>query len=230
MKFEELGLSQSTLKAVHEKGFVSPTEIQELVIPELLKERTNLVGQAQTGTGKTAAFSLPILELLVPEKKVKAIILTPTRELAVQVSEEIYSLKGDKDVRIVSVYGGASIENQLKSLKKGVDIVVGTPGRVMDMINKKALKLNELEYFILDEADEMLNMGFIDDIKQILKSTNDDKKMLFFSATMPNEILDIAKEFMGDFKKIKVKKKELTTNLTKQIYFEVRQDDKFEAL
>ena len=118
MKFEELGLSKSTLKAIYEKGFLEPTEIQALVIPELLKEQTNLIGQAQTGTGKTAAFGLPILELLKPEKKVKAIVLTPTRELAVQVSEEIYSLKGDKDIKITAVYGGASIETQLKSLKK----------------------------------------------------------------------------------------------------------------
>lgn len=230
IKFEELGLSEISLKAIHEKGFKEASEIQALVIPELLKERTHLIGQAQTGTGKTAAFALPILELLVPERKVKAIVLTPTRELAVQVSEEIYSLKGDKDIKVLSVYGGASIEVQLKVLKKGVDIVVGTPGRVMDMIRKKALKLNELEYFILDEADEMLNMGFIDDIKEILKCTNEDKKMLFFSATMPKEILQIAKEFMPEYKHIKVTKKELTTNLTEQIYFEVRPDDKFEAL
>ena len=230
IKFEDLGLSSQTLKAIYEKGFKEPTEIQALVIPELLKEKTHLIGQAQTGTGKTAAFSLPILELLEPTKKVKAIVLTPTRELAVQVSEEIYSLKGDKDIKILSVYGGASIETQLRNLKKGVDIVVGTPGRVMDMMNKKALKLDNVEYFILDEADEMLNMGFIDDIKEILSNTNEDKKMLFFSATMPKEILAIAKEFMPSFKKLKVEKKELTTNLTKQIYFEVRPDDKFEAL
>ena len=118
MKFNELGLSESTLKAIMEKGFTEPTEIQKLVIPELLKESTNLIGQAQTGTGKTAAFSLPILELLEPTKDVKALILTPTRELAVQVSEEIYSLKGDKDIRILAVYGGASIETQLRSIKK----------------------------------------------------------------------------------------------------------------
>lgn len=228
--FEELGLSKDTLKAIKNKGFEYPSEIQALVIPELLKESTHLIGQAQTGTGKTAAFGLPILELLEPTKKVKAIILAPTRELAGQVAEEIYSLKGKKDIKVLAVYGGASIEKQLKSLKKGVDIVVGTPGRVMDMMRKKALSLDELEYFILDEADEMLNMGFVDDIKEILKHTNNNKKMLFFSATMPREILNIAKEFMPSFKKLKVEKKELTTNLTDQIYFQVRPDDKFEAL
>ncbi|VWL85389.1 DEAD/DEAH box helicase [Oceanivirga miroungae] len=228
--FEELGLSKNTLEAIEKKGFTTPSEIQALVIPELLKEKTHLIGQAQTGTGKTAAFGLPIIELLNPNKNVKAIVLTPTRELAVQVSEELYSLKGKKDIRVLAVYGGASIEKQLKSLKKGVDIVVGTPGRVMDMMRKKALKLDELEYFILDEADEMLNMGFIDDIKEILKETNKEKKMLFFSATMPKEIINIAKEFMPSYKKLVVEKNELTTNLTEQIYFEVRLDDKFEAL
>ena len=164
MNFKDYNLSNEMLNALEEKGFVSPSEIQALVIPELLKERTHLIGQAQTGTGKTAAFSIPILETIKPNKKVKALILAPTRELANQVSDEIYSLKGKKDIRVLAVYGGASIENQIKNLKKGVDIVVGTPGRVIDMINKGVLKLDELEYFVLDEADEMLNMGFIEDI------------------------------------------------------------------
>ncbi|WP_455515546.1 DEAD/DEAH box helicase, partial [Pseudostreptobacillus sp.] len=230
MNFKDYNLSNEMLNALEEKGFVSPSEIQALVIPELLKERTHLIGQAQTGTGKTAAFSIPILETIKPNKKVKALILAPTRELANQVSDEIYSLKGKKDIRVLAVYGGASIENQIKNLKKGVDIVVGTPGRVIDMINKGVLKLDELEYFVLDEADEMLNMGFIEDIELILESTNEDKKMLFFSATIPKPISEIAKRFMPEHKVLKVKKKELTTNLTEQIYFEVRREDKFEAL
>ena len=214
MNFKDYNLSNEMLNALEEKGFVSPSEIQALVIPELLKERTHLIGQAQTGTGKTAAFSIPILETIKPNKKVKALILAPTRELANQVSDEIYSLKGKKDIRVLAVYGGASIENQIKNLKKGVDIVVGTPGRVIDMINKGVLKLDELEYFVLDEADEMLNMGFIEDIELILESTNEDKKMLFFSATIPKPISEIAKRFMPEHKVLKVKKKELTTNLT----------------
>ena len=230
MNFKDYNLSNEMLNALEEKGFVSPSEIQALVIPELLKERTHLIGQAQTGTGKTAAFSIPILETIKPNKKVKALILAPTRELANQVSDEIYSLKGKKDIRVLAVYGGASIENQIKNLKKGVDIVVGTPGRVIDMINKGVLKLDELEYFVLDEADEMLNMRFIEDIELILESTNEDKKMLFFSATIPKPISEIAKRFMPEHKVLKVKKKELTTNLTEQIYFEVRREDKFEAL
>ena len=229
-KFEDLGLSTELLNALSKKGFEEPSEIQRLVIPELLKERTHLIGQAQTGTGKTAAFSIPILETIDADKTVKALILAPTRELANQVADEIYSLKGEKDIKVLAVYGGASIEQQIKNLKKGVDIVVGTPGRVMDLMRKKILKVDNLDYFVLDEADEMLNRGFLEDIELILEKTNDEKKMLFFSATMPKAILDIAKRFMVNYKMLKVEKKELTTNLTEQIYYEVKQEDKFEAL
>ncbi len=229
-KFEDFGLSIEVLDALEKKGFEEPSDIQKLVIPELLKERTHLIGQAQTGTGKTAAFGIPILETVEADKTVKALILAPTRELANQVADEIYSLKGKKDIRVLAVYGGASIENQIKKLKSGVDIVVGTPGRVMDLMRKKVLKVNNLDYFVLDEADEMLNMGFLEDIELILEETNDEKKMLFFSATMPKAIMDIAKKFMDDYKLLKVKKQELTTDLTEQIYYEVKQEDKFEAL
>ena len=229
-KFEDYGLSIEVLDALEKKGFEEPSDIQKLVIPELLKERTHLIGQAQTGTGKTAAFGIPILETVDADKTVKALILAPTRELANQVADEIYSLKGKKDIRVLAVYGGASIENQIKKLKSGVDIVVGTPGRVMDLMRKKVLKVNNLDYFVLDEADEMLNMGFLEDIELILEETNDEKKMLFFSATMPKAIMDIAKKFMDDYKLLKVKKQELTTDLTEQIYYEVKQEDKFEAL
>ena len=230
IRFEDLGLSYDMLNALSKKGFEEPSEIQRLVIPELLKERTHLIGQAQTGTGKTAAFGIPIIETITPDKTVKALILAPTRELANQVSDEIYSLKGDMDIKVQAVYGGASIERQIKSLKKGVDIVVGTPGRVMDLMKKKVLKVDNLDYFVLDEADEMLNMGFVEDIEAILEHTNEEKKMLFFSATMPKEIMNIAKRFMENYKLLKVEKKELTTNLTEQIYYEVKQEDKFEAL
>ena len=229
-KFEDFGLSIEVLDALEKKGFEEPSDIQKLVIPELLKERTHLIGQAQTGTGKTAAFGIPILETVEADKTVKALILAPTRELANQVADEIYSLKGKKDIRVLAVYGGASIENQIKKLKSGVDIVVGNPGRVMDLMRKKVLKVNNLDYFVLDEADEMLNMGFLEDIELILEETNDEKKMLFFSATMPKAIMDIAKKFMDDYKLLKVKKQELTTDLTEQIYYEVKQEDKFEAL
>jgi DEAD/DEAH box helicase domain protein len=229
-RFEDYGLSREVLDALEKKGFEEPSDIQKLVIPELLKERTHLIGQAQTGTGKTAAFGIPILETLEPDKTVKALILAPTRELANQVADEIYSLKGKKDIKVLAVYGGASIENQIKKLKSGVDIVVGTPGRVMDLMRKKVLKVSNLDYFVLDEADEMLNMGFIEDIELILEETNDEKKMLFFSATIPKTIMSIAKKFMKDYKLLKVEKQELTTDLTEQIYYEVKQEDKFEAL
>ena len=151
---------------------------------------------------------------------VRAIILAPTRELAIQVAEEINSFASGRKLKIVPVYGGQSIEQQIRQLKKGVDIVVGTPGRVQDLIDRKVLKLDKLEYFILDEADEMLNMGFVEDIEKILESTNKDKRMLFFSATMPKEILKIAENHMRkDYEILKVEAKELTTNLTESNIF-----------
>lgn len=230
--FAALGLSEKTIKALAKKGFEEPSPIQALTIPVLLKGEKDVVGQAQTGTGKTAAFGLPILEMINKSNgNVRAIVLAPTRELAIQVAEEINSFANGRKLKIVPVYGGQSIELQIRQLKKGVDIVVGTPGRVQDLIDRKVLKLDKLEYFILDEADEMLNMGFVEDIEKILESTNKDKRMLFFSATMPKEILKIAENHMRkDYEIIKVESKELTTNLTDQIYFEVKQKDKFEAL
>ena len=230
--FAALGLSEKTIKALAKKGFEEPSPIQALTIPVLLKGEKDVVGQAQTGTGKTAAFGLPILEMINKSNgNVRAIVLAPTRELAIQVAEEINSFANGRKLKIVPVYGGQSIELQIRQLKKGVDIVVGTPGRVQDLIDRKVLRLDKLEYFILDEADEMLNMGFVEDIEKILESTNKDKRMLFFSATMPKEILKIAENHMRkDYEIIKVESKELTTNLTYQIYFEVKQKDKFEAL
>ena len=230
--FAALGLSEKTIKALAKKGFEEPSPIEALTIPVLLKGEKDVVGQAQTGTGKTAAFGLPILEMINKSNgNVRAIVLAPTRELAIQVAEEINSFANGRKLKIVPVYGGQSIELQIRQLKKGVDIVVGTPGRVQDLIDRKVLKLDKLEYFILDEADEMLNMGFVEDIEKILESTNKDKRMLFFSATMPKEILKIAENHMRkDYEIIKVEAKELTTNLTDQIYFEVKQKDKFEAL
>ncbi len=229
--FKDFGLSESTINSLAKKGFEIPSAIQALVIPEFLHEHTNIIGQAQTGTGKTAAFGIPIIETIIPENGVtKALILAPTRELAIQVSDEIYSLIGEKRLRVLPVYGGQSIDQQMKNLKRGVDIVVGTPGRIMDLMERKVLNLTKLEFFVLDEADEMLNMGFVDDIEKILKHTNDTQKMLFFSATMPRSILAIAKKYMGEYKTLKVENKEETTALTEQIYFEVRESDKFETL
>ncbi len=231
VKFVDFGLSQSTIDALLKKGFDSPSAIQALVIPAFLNEETNIIGQAQTGTGKTAAFSIPIIERLVPENGItKALILTPTRELAIQVSDEIYSLIGQKRLKVLPIYGGSSIDNQIRNIKRGVDIIVGTPGRMIDLLERGVLDISQLSFFVLDEADEMLNMGFIDDIELILKKSNKTQKMLFFSATMPSSILSIAKKYMGTFKTLKVENKEETTDLTEQIYFEVRESDKFETL
>lgn len=229
-KFRKLGLGEVTLKALERKGYEEPSPIQELTIPALLTGDKDVIGKAQTGTGKTAAFSLPILEEFKSNGNIQAIVLAPTRELAIQVAEEMNSLSYGKDIRITPVYGGQSIEFQIKQLKKGTDIVVGTPGRVMDLMRRKLIKLQNLKYFILDEADEMLNMGFVEDIELILEQTNEDKRMLFFSATMPSEILKIAKKHMKEYEVLAVKARELTTDLTDQIYFEVSERDKFEAL
>ena len=229
--FTDLGLSDKTLAAINKKGFEEPTAIQIKTIPVMLRDDTNIIAQAQTGTGKTAAFGLPLIELIDTNlKAVQALILVPTRELAIQVSEEINSLKGQKDLRIVPIYGGQSIDQQLRRLKKGIHIVVGTPGRVIDHLNRKTLKIGEIEHLILDEADEMLNMGFIDDMEEIMEHTNPDKRTLLFSATMPNKIKELAHKYMDGYELLTVKKQQLTTNLTEQIYFEVKASEKFDAL
>ncbi|MCF7874120.1 MAG: DEAD/DEAH box helicase [Candidatus Omnitrophica bacterium] len=230
-KFKKLGLSRNALSALEEKGFEEPTKIQEEIIPLFLKGNYDIVGQAQTGTGKTAAFGLPLVEKITNKIKVpQAIILTPTRELAVQVAEEINSLKGSNFLEVAAIYGGQSINLQLKRLKKGVDIVVGTPGRVKDHLLRKTLDLSAVNYFILDEADEMLNMGFIEDVEEILSYATKDKRVLLFSATMPNPILKLARKYMKDYKLVKVSQDQLTVGLTDQIYFEVNSSNKFEAL
>ncbi|MGM0462087.1 MAG: DEAD/DEAH box helicase [Fibrobacterota bacterium] len=229
-KFEALGLSQTTLQALEKKGFEEPTEIQALTIPLIIESKKDIIAQAQTGTGKTAAFGLPLIEKLLPrQKKPQVIILAPTRELVIQVCEELNSFKTSRELSIAPIYGGQSMGAQLKKLKQGVSIVVGTPGRVIDHIRRKSLMLDELGFFVLDEADEMLNMGFAEDIEQILSHTNTDKRVLLFSATMPDRIKRIAEKYMGKYDHVKTHKK-LTARLTDQIYFEVNQRDKFEAL
>lgn len=229
--FETLGLSEGALKVLKRKGFEEPTPIQVKIIPAILAGKKDIVGQAQTGTGKTAAFGLPIIELLQEKSKiVQALILTPTRELAVQVAEEINSLKGKKKMSIVPIYGGQSIDLQLRSLRKGIDVVVGTPGRILDHLERRTLKLDKISYLVLDEADEMLNMGFLEDVKKIMENTGAKKRTLLFSATMPHEILQIAKKHMLEYDVMKVTKGQLTVSKTDQIYFEVSAADKFEAL
>ena len=229
--FESLGLGERTLKAVKAKGFEEPSEIQAACIPLLLKEGTEVVGQAQTGTGKTAAFALPILETVDEEKKsVQALILTPTRELALQVSEEINSLKGDRKTEVTPIYGGASMEIQLRKLKRGVQIVVGTPGRILDHIKRGTLDLSNLVFMVLDEADEMLDMGFIEDIEELLKNVPETRRMLMFSATMPPQIQKLAENFMKNPTLVRTQKTDAATPQADQIYFEVKEADKIEAL
>ncbi|MDR2938633.1 MAG: DEAD/DEAH box helicase [Prevotellaceae bacterium] len=228
--FNDFGLSEATLEALKVKGFETPSPIQRLAIPALMRGDKDIIAQAQTGTGKTAAFGLPIMEQLEPNGKVQALILAPTRELALQVSDEIISFKGTRNMSIATIYGGASISEQLRRLKKGVDIVVGTPSRVIDHINRGSLDLSGIRWFILDEADEMLNMGFIDDIEQIFQNTPDERRVMLFSATMPDRIAKMAKKYMRDIEHLKVEAKQLTTDLTDQIYFEVSQADRFDAL
>jgi ATP-dependent RNA helicase DeaD len=229
-KFSELGLSEEMLEVIKQKGFEKPSPIQVLTIPILLKNEKDIIGQAQTGTGKTAAFGLPIIENTRKDGITQVLVLAPTRELAIQVAEELTSLRINQGINILPVYGGQSIEGQLRRLKKGVEIVVGTPGRILDHLKRGTLLLNNLSYLVLDEADEMLNMGFIEDIEKILSTTNADKRMLLFSATMPAKIVKLAQKFMGEFTEIKVSPKTLTVDLTDQIYFEVNSSDKFEAL
>ncbi len=228
--FTSLGLSKRTLATLEKKGFTTPTEIQALAIPLLMENKVDIIAQAQTGTGKTAVFALPLIEKLDPDTKdVQAIILAPTRELVIQVCEEIESLKGTSNVRTAPIYGGQYIDIQLRKLRRGVHIVVGTPGRILDHIRRKTLILDKIQYFILDEADEMLNMGFIEDIEEVLKGTPKEKRVLLFSATMPNRIKKLAESFMGKYTHLR-SEPQLTTDLTEQIYFEVRHREKFDAL
>lgn len=228
--FKALGLSEKTLSAIKAKGFETPSPIQAMTIPVLLENRNDIIGQAQTGTGKTAAFGLPILERITPNSgSVQALILVPTRELALQVTDELQSFR-TSNVTISAIYGGASMSEQLRRLSKGIDIVVGTPGRILDHIRRGTLKLENAKWMVLDEADEMLNMGFIEDVEEILSHTGEGRRTLLFSATMPRKIADLAENFMRDVKILKVESNFVTTELTDQIYFEVRESDKFDAL
>ena len=235
--FADLGLSEEILASLKEKGFEKPSPIQEKVIPVLLQGQGNIIGQAATGTGKTAAFGLPILEKFIPQERSsnhapQFLILTPTRELAIQITEELnsFQLHKKKKAHIVSIYGGQSYTIQLRALKKGADIIVATPGRMIDHLHNGVINLKQIKTLILDEADEMLNMGFIDDIEEIFENTPKQKQVLLFSATMPKPILNVAKKYMGEYELLSVKTEQLTTTQTTQIYFEVRESDKFEAL
>ncbi len=231
LSFADLGLDDAVLGAVAAKGFTEPTPIQVLAIPRLLSGDANVIAKARTGTGKTAAFGLPLAqELRGDRQKPRALVLVPTRELACQVAAEIDSFRTGTWPRSVTVYGGASIVDQLRSLRHGVEIVVGTPGRVIDHLERRSLDLSAIEYFILDEADEMLNMGFIEDIEAIFGRANPEARVLMFSATMPPAILSIAANFMGDYEIVEEEAGPEEAILTEQFYWMVREDDKTEAL
>ncbi|MBO4629459.1 MAG: DEAD/DEAH box helicase [Treponema sp.] len=229
--FEDLGLDEYALRAVAKKGFVTPSPIQVLAIPRLLNGDANLIARARTGTGKTAAFGLPIIQNIHNKSDhVEALILEPTRELAMQTCEEMKSFTGNKYPRTTVLYGGASYVAQIRELKAGCEIVVGTPGRIKDHLERKTLDLSKIKYFILDEGDEMLDMGFIDDIREIFEKSNTDARILLFSATMPAPILKIAADFMGEYDIIEEENVVDEALLIDQKYWFVKESEKTEAL
>ncbi|HSJ38975.1 MAG TPA: DEAD/DEAH box helicase [Planococcus sp. (in: firmicutes)] len=230
VKFSELNISETTLKSVKRMGFEEATPIQEGTI-RLGMEGKDIIGQAQTGTGKTTAFGIPLIEKIDTKNgNVQGLIIAPTRELAIQVSEELYRLGQDKNVRILSVYGGQEISRQIRALKNGPQIIVGTPGRLLDHINRRTLKLDNVNTLILDEADEMLNMGFIEDIQTIMASVPDTRQTLLFSATMPDAIRKIAEKFMKTPEIVKIKSKEMTVENIEQFYVKAVEREKFDVL
>lgn len=229
-KFEDLHISESTIRSLKRIGFEETTPIQEQAIPLCLAGH-DIIGQAQTGTGKTAAFGIPIIEKVDPDdKRIQALVIAPTRELAIQVSEELHKIGYDKRVQVLAVFGGQDISRQIRALKKKPSVIVGTPGRLLDHIKRGTIKLDRIHTVVLDEADEMLNMGFIEDIEAILRQVPRDRQTLLFSATMPERIRRIAENFMVDPQTVRIKAKEMTVPLIEQYYVRVDEKDKFEAL
>jgi ATP-dependent RNA helicase DeaD len=228
--FKEFGLSPEVMKAVSKMGFEEATPIQAATIPLSLQNR-DVIGQAQTGTGKTAAFGIPLVEKIdMNHDAVQAIIVAPTRELAIQVSEELYKIGSTKRVRVLPIYGGQDIERQIRALKKHPHIIVGTPGRIIDHIQRRTLRLQNVHTVVLDEADEMLNMGFVEDIEAILSHVPTERQTLLFSATMPEPIRRIAERFMNNPELVRVKAKEMTVPNIQQYYIEIQEKKKFDTL
>lgn len=230
LSFKEMGLSSIITKAVAEMGFEEPTPIQERTIPPALTGR-DIIGQAQTGTGKTAAFGLPMIEIMSPEREsIKGLVVTPTRELAIQVAEELNRIGQFKGIRVLPIYGGQGIDRQIRALKNRPQIIVGTPGRLMDHMRRKTVRLEQVQTVILDEADEMLSMGFVEDIESILQEVPDKRQTMLFSATMPKTILNLAQRYMNNPEFIRMKTAEVTVPLTEQYYYEVQEKQKFDTL
>ena len=229
-KFSELNISESTQNALSRMGFEEATPIQESTITFGM-EGKDVIGQAQTGTGKTAAFGIPLIEKIdMNDTNVQALVIAPTRELAIQVSEEIYKIGYGRRARVLTVYGGQEIGRQIRALRNNPQIVVGTPGRILDHINRKTLKLNNVQTLVLDEADEMLNMGFIEDINTILAAVPAERQTLLFSATMPPAIRKIAETFMKNPEIVKIKSKEMTVENIDQYYVKSQEREKFDIL
>jgi ATP-dependent RNA helicase DeaD len=230
--FEALGLNETLLMAINDMGFETPSEVQEKAIPILLNDETDLVALAQTGTGKTAAFGFPLIQKInASSNTTQALILSPTRELCLQITNELKNYaKYEQGLRVVAIYGGASIQDQAKQIKKGAQIVVATPGRMQDMIRRNMVDITKIEYCVLDEADEMLNMGFYEDIKSILSHTPNDKSTWLFSATMPKEVATIAKKFMHAPQEITVGTKNSGSANVQHEYYVVGGRDRYPAL
>lgn len=229
-KFNELGISEPIMKAIEKMGFEESTPIQTETIP-LAMQGNDVIGQAQTGTGKTAAFGIPMIEKIdQKQRKIQGLVVAPTRELAIQVAEEINRLAKFAGVRALAVYGGQQMTRQIRALKDGPQIVVATPGRLLDHMRRKTVRIDMVQTVVLDEADEMLNMGFIDDIRDILKGIPEEHQTLLFSATMPKGIRDIATHLMKNPKEIKVKTKEMTVENINQFFVEIPEKFKFDTL
>ena len=231
LRFEDMNISNEICRAVLDMGFEEATPIQSQAIPVIL-EGKDIIGQSQTGTGKTAAFGIPLLERINPEdRRLQALILCPTRELAIQVSEEFHKLLKYKDnIRVLPIYGGQPIDRQIAALRKGTQVVIGTPGRVMDHMRRRTIKAETVQMMVLDEADEMLDMGFREDIETILVKIPEEHQTLLFSATLSPEILDITKRFQKNPEFIKIVRKELTVPNIEQYYFDVKEKTKLDAL
>ena len=232
MIFSDIGLNKNIQKAIKDLGFTEPTPIQQEAIPYLISEEKDLIALAQTGTGKTAAFGLPIIEKIEIDRRLpQTIILCPTRELCLQIAKDMDSYaKYTKDLKITAVYGGANIQTQIRALNSGSQIIVGTPGRVIDLIKRKKLKLNDIQSVVLDEADEMLNMGFKDDLDTILAETPEEKQTLLFSATMPKEVMRITKNYMFSPKTIEVASRNEGAKNVEHHYYMVNARDRYQAL
>jgi ATP-dependent RNA helicase DeaD len=229
-KFKALGIGDAILRSLNDMGFEEPTPIQEQAIPSALAGK-DLVGQAQTGTGKTAAFGIPLLDKVrIPADGPQGIVLTPTRELAIQVAEELNKIAQYTNIQALPIYGGQDIQRQIKGLRKNPQIIVATPGRLMDHMDRRTIRLASIKMVVLDEADEMLNMGFIEDIEKILSTTPDSRQTLLFSATMPKPIQNLAQRFLKEPSFISVKSKEVTVSLIEQHYIELQDRQKFDVL